>query len=91
MTELDQRDGSQRACLERTCQEFLNARTTMEFLSAINDLNPDQEDVAGAQPVDMDVRERSQPQQLIIRPGESGGVLTQTEVQISRFCAEEKL
>ena len=41
----------------------------------INDLNPDQEDVAGAQPVDMDVRERSQPQQLIIRPGESGGVL----------------
>ena len=59
MTELDQRDGSQRACLERTCQEFLNARTTMEFLSAINDLNPDQEDVAGAQPVDMDVREIS--------------------------------
>jgi hypothetical protein len=56
-----------------------------------DDLNPDQEDVAGAQPVDMDVRERSQPQQLIIRPGESGGVLTQTEVQISRFCAEEKL
>ena len=80
-----------RACLERTCQEFLNARTTIEFLSAFNDLNPDQEDVAGAQPVDMDVRERSQPQQLIIRPGESGGELTQTEVQISRFCAEEKL
>ena len=59
MTEVDQRDGSQRSFLERTCQEFLNARTPMEILSAINNLNPDQEDAAGAQPVDMDVRERS--------------------------------
>ena len=88
---MDQRDGSQRSFLERTCQEFLNARTPMEILSAINNLNPDQEDAAGAQPVDMHVGERSQLPQLIIRPGESGGVLTRSEFELSRFCAEEKI
>ena len=46
---MEQRDGSQRACLERMCQEFLNASTPMENLSAIDDLNPDREDVVGAQ------------------------------------------
>ncbi len=46
---MEQRDGSQRACLDRMCQEFLNASTPMEKLSAIDDLNPDREDVFGAQ------------------------------------------
>ncbi len=29
--------------------------------------------------------------QLIIRPGEEGGIITQTEFMFSKFCAEEKL
>ena len=29
--------------------------------------------------------------QLIIRPGKEGGIITQTEFMISKFCAEEKL
>jgi hypothetical protein len=28
---------------------------------------------------------------LIIRPGEEGGIITQTEFMFSKFCAEEKL
>ncbi len=29
--------------------------------------------------------------QLIIWPGEEGGIIMQTEILISKFCAEEKL
>jgi hypothetical protein len=88
---MEPRDGSERACLEQMCQDFLNARTPMEILSAIDNLNPDQEDDAGAQPVDMHVGDSSRLQQMIIRPGESGGVLTRSEFELSKFCAEEKL
>ncbi len=63
----------------------------MENLSAIDDLNPDREDDAGAQPVDMHSGESSRLQQMIIRPGESGDVYMRSEFELSRFCAEEKL
>ncbi len=39
----------------------------------------------------MDAGELSRLQQLIIRPGEGGGIITQTEFMFSMFCAEEKL
>ncbi len=39
----------------------------------------------------MHVGESSRLQQMIIRLGESGGVLTRSEFELSRFCAEEKL
>ena len=39
----------------------------------------------------MDAGELSRLQQLIIRPGEGGGIITQTEIMFSMFCAEEKL
>jgi hypothetical protein len=63
----------------------------MEILSAMNDVNQDQEAVSGAQPVEVDAGELSRLQQLIIRPGEEGGILTQTEFIFSKFCAQEKL
>ena len=73
------------------CQDLVNARTPMQIVSAMNDFKLDREDVAGAQPVHVHVEERSRLQHLIIRPGESGGVLTRSEFEIARFCAEEKL
>jgi hypothetical protein len=51
----------------------------------VDNLNPDQDDDAGAQPVDMHVGDSSRLQQLIIRPGESGGVagvLTRSEFEM---------
>ncbi len=39
----------------------------------------------------VDAEELSRLQQLIIRPGEEGGIITQTELMFSKFCAEEKL
>jgi hypothetical protein len=88
---VDLRDGSQRACVERMCLELINASTPIEILSAMNDVNQDQEAISGAQPVEVDAGESSQLQQLIIRPGKEGGILTQTEFMFSKFCAEEML
>jgi hypothetical protein len=39
----------------------------------------------------VDAGELSRLQQLIIRHGEGGGIITQTEFMFSMFCAEEKL
>ena len=36
---MEQRDGSQHACIEQMCRELVNARTPIEMLSAINDVN----------------------------------------------------
>ena len=43
------------------------------------------------QPVVASAGELSSLPQLIIRPGESGGMLTQTEYVVSKFCAEHRL
>ncbi len=84
--------GTQRACVERMCRELINARTPMEILSAMNDVNQDQEAISGAEPVEVDAGELSRLKQLIIRPGEEGGLITQTEYKFSmcRREAEEK-
>ena len=39
----------------------------------------------------VDAGELSRLQQLIIWPGEEGGIITQTEFMFSKFCIEEKL
>jgi hypothetical protein len=39
----------------------------------------------------VDAGELSRLQQLIIRPVEEGGIITQIEFVFSKFCAEEKL
>ena len=76
---------------ERIIQGLLNARTPHDCISAIQDSNPmDEADIAPQLFVASAV-ELSQLPQLIIRPGESGGVLTRTEFQISKFCAAHKL
>ena len=88
-TEVGRRDGSRRAFDERMCRELINARTPVEILSAMNDVNQDQEAVSRAQLVEVDAGELSRLQQLIIRPGEEGGILTQTEFMISKFVQKK--
>ncbi len=60
-------------------------------LSAINDAISIEKAVSTSQPVKLDVGELLRLQQLIIRHGESAGMLTRTEFETSKFCAEEKL
>ncbi len=69
-------NGTQRACVERMCRALINARTPMEILSAMNDVSQDQEAISGAETVEVDAGELSRLQQLIIRPGEEGGIIT---------------
>lgn len=87
----EQWDGSQRTYVDRMCRDMVNARTPEEILSAVNDVNSHQEAIAATQPEDVEVGALSQLQQLIERPGESGGVLTRTEFTVAKFCTEEKL
>ncbi len=69
-TEVELGDGTQRACVEQMCQELINARTPVEIISAMNDVNQYQEAISGAETVEVDAGELSRLQQLIIRPGE---------------------
>jgi hypothetical protein len=57
----------------------------MEILSAMNDVNQDQEAISGSQPVEVDAGALSQLQQLIIRPGEEGCIITQTDLSFQSF------
>ncbi len=75
--------------LKPIIQAFLDSRTPPEYLSAIQLAKPTEE--ADTAPVVVSDAELSALPQLIIRAGESGGVLTQTEFQITKFCAEHKL
>ena len=50
-TEVELRDGSHRACVEQMCRELINARTLVEILSAMNDVNQYQEAISGAEVV----------------------------------------
>ena len=69
-------------------QDIINARTFSEIQAAIDD----------AAPVDYDanpqlIRAQVHPRQerLVIDPEGSGGLLTETEFELARFCTEEKL
>jgi hypothetical protein len=74
---------------EKLIQDILKARTASQFQQVIED----------AAPVDLDataqlVRSAEPPSslaQLIIRPGESGGLLSPTEFRFAKFCTEHKL
>ena len=74
---------------ERLVTTIVNARTADEYLSAIQDAQPAEE--ADTAPVVASEADLPALPQLIIRAGESGGVLTQSEFQIAKFCAEHKL
>jgi hypothetical protein len=74
---------------EKLIQDILKARTASQFQQVIED----------AAPVNLDatpqlVRSAEPPSslaQLIIRPGESGGLLSPTEFRFAKFCTEYKL
>ena len=85
----DQGNGPQIAGNERNLQDLLNARTTIQYLTVMQDAKPTEE--ADTAPVVVSDAELSELPQLIILAGESGGVLTQTKFQITKFCAENKL
>ena len=70
---------------------MLNSRTPLENISAIQDANPNEEADTAPQFVVAPAGELSSLPPLIIRPGESGGMLTQTEYVVSKFCAEHRL
>ena len=74
---------------ERLVTTIVNARTPDDYLSAIQDAQPAEE--ADTAPVVASEADLPALPQLIIRAGESGGVLTQSEFQITKFCAEHKL
>ena len=74
---------------ERLVSTIVNARTADEYLTAIEDAQPAEE--ADIAPVVASEADLPALPQLIIRAGERGGVLTQTEYRITNFCAERKL
>ncbi len=55
-------------------RELIDARTSVEILSAIIDLIQDQEDVSGDQLVQVHAQESTRLQQMIIRPGDEEGI-----------------
>jgi hypothetical protein len=67
----------------------MHARTAAQFEAVIQDAVPVDLYVR-PQLVRSDAPSRSQ-EQLIIRPGEIGGMLTRTEFELAKFCTEEKL
>jgi hypothetical protein len=85
----DRENGPQTTCDERILEDLLNARTPLQYISAIHDAKPTDE--ADTAPVVVSDAELPALPQLIIRDGESGGVLTQTEFLETKFCAEHKL
>ena len=69
-------------------QDIVKARTSNEFQAAIDD----------AAPVNYDINPQLAPagapsrlERLVIRPGESGGLLTRTEFELAKFCTEERI
>ena len=84
----DQESFPQTADDEPIIQAFLDSRTPPEYLSAIQHAKPTEE--SDTAPVVVSDAELWALPQLIIRAGESGGVLTKTEFKITRFCAEQK-
>ncbi len=89
--EADQENGPQTACDERILEDLRNAtgRTPIQYISAIHDAKPTDE--AETAPVVVSDAELPALPQLIILDEERGGVLTQTDFLVTKFCAEHKL
>ncbi len=77
---------------EKWLSDLFRARTASQFEDVIKN----------AAPIDLDVNSQlvrsteatkppSSQEQLIIRPVESGGLLTATEFRFAKFCTEEQL
>ncbi len=71
---------------ERLYQDIVKARTNDEFQAAVDD----------AAPVNYDSNPQLAPagapstlERVIIRPSESGGMLTRSEFELAKFCTEE--
>ncbi len=69
-------------------QDIINARTFSEIQAAIDDAAPINYD---ANPQLDRAQLPQRPEQLVIGPEGSGGLLTETEFELARFCTEEKL
>ncbi len=77
---------------DKLVQDIMKARTTSQFETVIEDDAPDNQH-AITQPIGL-VRSLlpcTPLDQLIIRPGGSGGMLIQAKYQLERFCSELKL
>ncbi len=66
-----QENGQQNACDERILEDLLNARTALQYISTIHDAEADTAPVV----VMVSDAELQALPQLILRDGESGGVL----------------
>ena len=69
---------------EKLIQDIMKARTASQFELVIE----------YAAPVDLDANPQlvlsAEPPHSLIRPGESGGLLTPTEFRFAKFCTEQK-
>ena len=74
---------------DKLIQDIMKARTTSQFESVIEDAAPD--NLHAIPQLVRSLLPSTRLDQLIIRPGESGGMLTQSEYQLALFCSEEKL
>ncbi len=92
MSPREQADSDPYKRAEMWLSDIFRARTASHFEDFIKD----------AAPIDLDVNSQlvrsagaaeplSSHAQLIIRPGESGRLLTATEFRFAKFCTEEKL
>jgi hypothetical protein len=75
--------------VDKLIQDIMKARTTSQFESVIEDAAPD--NLHAIPQLVRSLLPSTRLDQLIIRPGESGGMLTQSEYQLALFCSEEKL
>ena len=74
---------------DKLVQDIMKARTTSQFESVIEDAAPD--NLHAIPQLVRSLLPSTRLDQLIIRPGESGGMLTQSENQLELFCSKEKL
>ncbi len=74
---------------DKLVQDIMKARTTSQFEVVIDDAAPDNLHVIPE--LVLSLVPCTPLDQRIIRPGESGEMLIQTEYQLARFCSGEKL
>ena len=69
-------------------QDIVKARTNDEFQAAIHDAAPVNYD---SNPPLAPAGAPSTLERVVIRPGESGGLLTRSEFELAKLCTEERL
>ena len=72
----------------RLYQDIVKARTNDEFQAAIHDAAPVNYD---SNPPLAPAGAPSTLERVVIRPGESGGLLTRSEFELAKLCTEERL